>query len=60
MRIRTLALVLALASGAAGLAEASTAKRAVVHRSARKAVVRKGNSRMVKGRKAPRPKVVKH
>ncbi len=57
MRIRTLALVLALVFGATAMVQASPAKRAVIHKSARRAKVRKGTSKMVKARKAKRGKV---
>ena len=59
MRIRTLALALAMAVGATGLVQAKT-QRTVVHKSSRKAVVHKRSSKIPKGRKAPKPKVVKH
>ena len=60
MRFRTLALALALACGMTVAADASTAKRAVVHKTARKGTVRKGKSKMAKVRKAKRGRTVKH
>jgi hypothetical protein len=57
MRIRTLALALALALGATAMSAANPAKRAVIHKTARKGTVRKAKTS--KARKAPRGKTVK-
>ncbi|HEV3200868.1 MAG TPA: hypothetical protein VGZ73_23355 [Bryobacteraceae bacterium] len=57
MRIRTLALALALVFGTTVIAEANQAKRPVIHRTARKGTVRK--SRTSKARKARRGKTIK-
>jgi hypothetical protein len=56
MRISTLALALALAFGTTAMVEASQARRPVVHRTARKGMVRKG--RTSKARKFKRGKTV--
>jgi hypothetical protein len=59
MRIRTLALALALACGTTAMA-ANQAKRPVVHRTAKKGTVRKAKtSKVAKARKAKRGKTVK-
>jgi hypothetical protein len=57
MRFRTLALALALAFGMTAMADASTARKAVVHKTAKKGTVRR--SRSVKARKTGHGKVVK-
>jgi len=60
MRFRTLALTLALAFGTTAMAEASQAKRAVIHRTAKKGTVRKARtSKLAKARKAKRGKTIK-
>jgi hypothetical protein len=57
MRIRTVALALALACGITVMAEASPAKKPVVHKWTKKSSNRK--SRMVAGRKVKTPKRIK-
>jgi len=60
MRIRTLALALALACGTTVMAEANQAKKPVIHRTAKKGTPRKSrNSRVVKARKAKRGKTLR-
>ena len=60
MRFRTLILALALATGLTSLASASTAKRPVIHKTARKGRVRKGAVKSARVRKAKRGKIIKH
>ena len=58
MRLRTIALALALACGSTVMANANPAKRVVVHKSARKSTVRR--SKLAKTRRAKRIKIAHH
>jgi hypothetical protein len=60
MRFRTLILALALAAGFTSLASASTARKAVIHKTARKGKVRKGTVKSARVRKAKHGKTIKH